>query len=275
MGNKGLFMAFGYLAVASIFVAIAIFLFKSSESNEFDSSQSGSNSGLSYNNSLDKDRPSTTSAGNVIGESKNPQSDANSREDSDSNNNSANVQTPNSNNNQINPIEKPSSTTQATTAKTTTAGEKTELRININTASKSELCKLNGIGDVKASSIITYREANNGFKNIEEIKNVSGIGDAIFAKISPFIYVGNPQYPAQTTAVSDTQETSPSSQEKININTAGLTELQKIKGVGPKIAQKIIDYREENGSFKSIEEIVKVSGIGSDKFENMKDQITV
>ena len=61
--------------------------------------------------------------------------------------------------------------------------------ININTASKSELTALNGIGDVKAQAIIDYRNTNGNFKSIEDILNVSGIGDAVFAKIKDYITV--------------------------------------------------------------------------------------
>ncbi|ERN54104.1 S-layer homology domain-containing protein [Alkalihalophilus marmarensis] len=61
----------------------------------------------------------------------------------------------------------------------------------------------------------------------------------------------------------------------ININTAGLEELQFITGVGEVIAQRIIDYRAVNGAFQNIEEIKNVSGIGDATFERMKDQITV
>lgn len=55
--------------------------------------------------------------------------------------------------------------------------------ININTATKEELMTLSGIGESKAISIIEYRNSNGSFKSIEEIKNVSGIGDAAFEKI--------------------------------------------------------------------------------------------
>ena len=61
--------------------------------------------------------------------------------------------------------------------------------ININTAGKSELTALNGIGDVKAQAIIDYRNTNGNFKSIEDILNVSGIGDAVFAKIKDYITV--------------------------------------------------------------------------------------
>ncbi|NMW84332.1 ComEA family DNA-binding protein [Peptoniphilus sp. AGMB00490] len=63
---------------------------------------------------------------------------------------------------------------------------------------------------------------------------------------------------------------SESSNVKININTADATELQKIPGVGPKTAEKIINYRSQN-SFSSIEDIKNVDGIGDKKFESMKD----
>ncbi len=62
----------------------------------------------------------------------------------------------------------------------------------------------------------------------------------------------------------------------VNINTASLAELDEgITGVGPAIAGKIIDYRNTNGPFKTIEEIKNVSGIGDVTFLKMKDQITV
>ena len=62
---------------------------------------------------------------------------------------------------------------------------------------------------------------------------------------------------------------------KININTADLKQLDDIPGVGEATANKILSYRDENGEFKSIEEIKNVNGIGDKKFENMKELICV
>ncbi|WP_160685690.1 helix-hairpin-helix domain-containing protein [Clostridium sp. C2-6-12] len=56
-------------------------------------------------------------------------------------------------------------------------------RININTGTLEELKTLNGVGDSKAKSIIEYREQNGGFKSIEDIKNVTGIGEKMFERI--------------------------------------------------------------------------------------------
>ncbi|HZX49675.1 MAG TPA: helix-hairpin-helix domain-containing protein [Candidatus Paceibacterota bacterium] len=68
---------------------------------------------------------------------------------------------------------------------------------------------------------------------------------------------------------------SPQPAGKININTAGLEELDHITGVGPAIAQRIIGYRTNVSLFYVIEDIKNVSGIGDVTFEKMKDEITV
>ncbi len=78
------------------------------------------------------------------------------------------------------------------------ASEKTETeedneavtgKVNINTATSSELQTLNGIGEAKAKAIIEYREKNGNFEKIEDIKNVSGIGDSVYDKIKDNITV--------------------------------------------------------------------------------------
>jgi competence protein ComEA len=61
----------------------------------------------------------------------------------------------------------------------------------------------------------------------------------------------------------------------ININTASSAELDTLPGIGPTTAQKIIDYRTQNGPFISIEDIINVSGIGPGTYEKLKDLITV
>ena len=60
---------------------------------------------------------------------------------------------------------------------------------------------------------------------------------------------------------------------KININKATIEELDSLPGVGEATANKIVNYRDENGEFKSIEEIKNVNGIGDKKFQDMKDLI--
>ncbi|MDD5217031.1 MAG: ComEA family DNA-binding protein [Candidatus Omnitrophica bacterium] len=61
----------------------------------------------------------------------------------------------------------------------------------------------------------------------------------------------------------------------VNINKAGSEELQTIRGVGPRIAERIIQYRDQNGPFKNPEDLAKVRGVGSAKLQKIKDQIKV
>lgn len=63
--------------------------------------------------------------------------------------------------------------------------------------------------------------------------------------------------------------------ERINLNTASAADLQKLTGIGEKKAEQIIAYREQKGSFKKIEDLMQVSGIGEKTFESLKDQLAV
>ena len=61
----------------------------------------------------------------------------------------------------------------------------------------------------------------------------------------------------------------------VNINTAGLGELQRLPGIGPAMGQRIIDYRTEHSRFQSVEELVEVRGIGSKTLEKMRPFVTL
>lgn len=67
----------------------------------------------------------------------------------------------------------------------------------------------------------------------------------------------------------------PSSLNKISINNASIEDLIKLPGIGRVIANRIIDYREINHSFKYLEELKNVKGIGEKKYEEIKDQISL
>ena len=80
---------------------------------------------------------------------------------------------------------------------------------------------------------------------------------------------------ATTVATTTQTVTTSSSNGKVNINIASAAELETLKGIGPSKAQAIIDYRTEHGDFKSINDLLKVSGIGEKTLANIKDYICV
>ena len=86
----------------------------------------------------------------------------------------------------------------------------------------------------------------------------------------------------QTTTSSDSQTTQSSASSGqvaagaiVNINSGSLSELDSLPGIGPAYAQRIIDYRTQNGNFTSIDQIQEIKGIGPKTFEKLKDLITI
>ena len=61
----------------------------------------------------------------------------------------------------------------------------------------------------------------------------------------------------------------------ININTASQAELESLQGIGPAKAKAIVEYREKNGSFASVDDLKKISGIGSGTIKQLRDVVTV
>jgi len=64
-------------------------------------------------------------------------------------------------------------------------------------------------------------------------------------------------------------------QSQVSINKASLAELQNLKGVGPVIAKRIVDYRTEHGAFKTLDELVAIKGIGKAKYEKIKENLAL
>lgn len=171
-------------------------------------------------------------------------------------------------------------------------------RIDINTASVEELMTLPKVGPSTAQNIIDYREANGAFESPHDLKNVPRIGDKTFAGLKDMIRCGavtaeTPAASSESSAKSKPSKKSSASKSDsktdsktgskstvdsgsiININTAGIDELSELPGIGPALAQRIIDYRKEHGAFSDKSEINDVKGIGDKLYARIEDRISI
>ena len=148
--------------------------------------------------------------------------------------------------------------------------------VNLNTADKTALETLPGVGSSLADKIIAARP----FKSVEDLKNVSGIGDAKFNTLKDLVTVKAPRA-ARTTEGRAATKTTPASGTQgkpegtptgpVDLNTADQAALESLPGVGPALAGAIIAAR----PFKSVEDLKNVKGIGDVKYAGLKDLVTV
>lgn len=134
--------------------------------------------------------------------------------------------------------------------------------------------------------MIDIVEAAGGLKDDAELKNVNLAyivedGQKIYIPYKSDIGKQEEEIPfvsidAGKDVITDTEvNNSNGSNLKVNINKASQADLQLLPGIGESTALKILEYREKNGKFDSIEEIKNVSGIGDAKYENIKDYINI
>ncbi|XP_046794083.1 endonuclease/exonuclease/phosphatase family domain-containing protein 1 [Gallus gallus] len=149
-------------------------------------------------------------------------------------------------------------------------------RLNINTATEEELMTLPGVTRAVAQNIVEYREYIGGFKKVEDLALVSGVGAAKLEQVKFEICVSSKGSSAQHSPSSlrkDPASEHHLSATKININTATPAQLMSIRGITEKIANSIVDYRKEHGPFKSIEDLVRMNCINSSFLDKIRHQI--
>lgn len=141
-------------------------------------------------------------------------------------------------------------------------------------------------GEVSKPGIVTLNEGDRLATAVEKVggttkkADLNGVNMAIKVQdemhyIIPKIGDVVKENTSQVTKNNNTNQNESAKTSQININIATIEELDTLPGVGEATANKIINYRSENGEFKSIEDIKSVNGIGDKKFEEMKDLICV
>ena len=126
------------------------------------------------------------------------------------------------------------------------------------------------IGEVKYPGIVILKSGQRIVDAIEAAGGETEEADLNKLNLAQLLNDGDKIYvPNKSDEIEDYKDTTGKS-STVNLNTATLEEL-----IGESTAQKIIDYRKQNGKFKVIEDLKNVSGIGESKFDNIKDKITV
>lgn len=135
------------------------------------------------------------------------------------------------------------------------------LPVDVNLADEAALTAVPGIGAELAQSIIADRERRGPFYALGDLRRVKGVGEGTVASLRPMITVGEigPRPPPSV----------------LNLNTATASELERLPGIGPVTASRIVVDREERGPFRSIDDLERVKGIGPKTVAKISDRIRV
>ncbi|XP_055276856.1 endonuclease/exonuclease/phosphatase family domain-containing protein 1 isoform X2 [Moschus berezovskii] len=159
-------------------------------------------------------------------------------------------------------------------------------RLNINTATEEELMTLPGVTRAVARSIVEYREYIGGFKKVEDLALVSGVGATKLEQVKFEICVSSKGSSAQHSPSSLRRDLMAEQQPhhlataaavpltpRVNINTATPAQLMSVRGLTEKMAVSIVDYRREHGPFRSVEDLVRMGGINAAFLDRIRHQV--
>jgi competence ComEA-like helix-hairpin-helix protein len=154
-------------------------------------------------------------------------------------------------------------------------------RLDPNRASAAELDRLPGIGPATARAIVASREQEGPFAGPEDLVRVKGVGPKALERIRGHLDLSRPA-PAAVRAAGDRRRTGPgppvrpsaSGPDRIDVNRADETALQRLPGIGPALARRIVEARTER-PFRSLEDLGRVRGIGPATLARLGDLVTV
>jgi competence ComEA-like helix-hairpin-helix protein len=144
----------------------------------------------------------------------------------------------------------------ASATRTAIAAKRTDI-FDINTADTSALISLPGIGSKLAARIVNFRQKLGGFSSVEQLGETYGLPDSAFQKIKPRLKCINPAL------------------RTININSADINELRAHPYFRWNIANAIINYRQQHGNYKSVEDIKKIDIITDELYDKIAPYLVV
>jgi competence protein ComEA len=151
-------------------------------------------------------------------------------------------------------------------------------RIDADQASAEELARLPRVGLALAKKIVADREARGPFGGPAGLDRVPGIGSGLLAAIGPHLAFSGPSSAAPRPQITSTQpwaQGEPEGPGVIDLNTADVTLLDALPGVGPGKARAIVGYREANGPFHAVQELARVPGFGPAALARLQGRVRV
>lgn len=139
--------------------------------------------------------------------------------------------------------------------------------VDLDRAGVDEIARLPRIGRSLAKTIVADRSANGPFGSLEGLDRVPGVGAGLLRTIGPSVrFSGTPSAPSTLSA---------QSAQPLDLNSADSAALERLSGIGPYMAGKIVAYRVRHGSFSSLDDLLKVGGIGPATLAKVRDGLTV
>jgi competence protein ComEA len=151
-------------------------------------------------------------------------------------------------------------------------------RIDADQASAVDLARLPRVGLALAKKIVADREARGPFGGLAGLDRVAGIGPGLLAVIGPHLAFSSPSSAAPPLPITSHQPGAPAEPlgaAVVDLNTADVSMLDALPGVGPARARAIIGYREANGPFHAVQELARVPGIGPAALARLQSRVRV